>query len=148
MPAQKRPLPSSASPGTDGKVEEVPGADVEGSGGGRSPKQMVNGAAAERDGGSRREKDRREGTELSTLTTRESPTPSSRDARAHRAGCFSLGFADLLVRLMGSADSDAEDEEDEGDAQGGGGGGGGSGGGAGDEDRDSDSSQSEAEMEE
>jgi hypothetical protein len=94
MPAQKRPLPSFASPGTDGKVEEVPGADAEGSGGGRSPKQMVNGAAAaaERDGGSRREKDRRDGTELSTLTTRESPTPSPRDTRAHRAGLFLPGL--------------------------------------------------------
>ncbi|KAK3135185.1 hypothetical protein QOZ80_5BG0415730 [Eleusine coracana subsp. coracana] len=57
MPAQKRPLPSSASPVPDGRVEEAPGADAEG---GRSPKQqMVNGAAAaERDGGTRRDKDR------------------------------------------------------------------------------------------
>ncbi|TVU20032.1 hypothetical protein EJB05_36219 [Eragrostis curvula] len=64
MPAQKRPLPSPASPGPDGhQVEEASGADAEG--GGRSPKQMANGTAAaagaERDGGPRREKkDRRD----------------------------------------------------------------------------------------
>jgi hypothetical protein len=53
--------------------------------------------------------------------------------------CSSGGFADLVVRLMFSADSDVEDEEDEGDGQG---------GGAGDEDRDSDSMQSDGRMDE
>jgi E3 ubiquitin-protein ligase RNF1/2 len=61
MPAQKRPLASSASPGPDGRNAraEAPGADAEGCDGGRSPKQMVNGAAE----GTRREKEQRDGTE-------------------------------------------------------------------------------------
>jgi E3 ubiquitin-protein ligase RNF1/2 len=64
MPAQKRPLPSSASPGPDGRnaLAEAPDADAEGCNGGRSPKQMVNGAAAAEEG-TRREKERRDGTE-------------------------------------------------------------------------------------
>ncbi|XP_062231774.1 putative E3 ubiquitin-protein ligase RING1a [Phragmites australis] len=58
MPAQKRPLPSSASPGPDGHVEEAPGADDSG---GLPPKLLLNGAAAaeEHEGGPRQAKDRR-----------------------------------------------------------------------------------------
>ncbi|KAG0518661.1 hypothetical protein BDA96_09G195400 [Sorghum bicolor] len=60
MPAQKRPLPSSVSPGPDAHVEEAPGADADGCGGGdrRSPKLTLNGVE-ERDGGPRQAKDRR-----------------------------------------------------------------------------------------
>ncbi|XP_062181047.1 putative E3 ubiquitin-protein ligase RING1a [Phragmites australis] len=62
MPAQKRPLSSSASPGPDGHVEEAPGADAD-SGGGRSPKPLLNEASAaaeELEGGPRQAKGRRD----------------------------------------------------------------------------------------
>ncbi|CAN6359607.1 unnamed protein product [Urochloa humidicola] len=61
MPAQKRPLPPPASPGTDAHVEEAPGADTGGSGGGarRSPKLAAPNGAEERGGGPRQPKDRR-----------------------------------------------------------------------------------------
>ncbi|AQK94574.1 Putative E3 ubiquitin-protein ligase RING1a [Zea mays] len=60
MPAQKRPLPSSASPGSDADVEEAPGADADGCGGAdqRSPKVTLNGVE-ERDGGPLQAKDQR-----------------------------------------------------------------------------------------
>lgn len=76
MPAQKRPLPSSASPGPDAHVEEAPGADADGCGGGvrRSPKPTLNGVE-ERDGGPRQAKDRRHGTTgLSKTRGRGPPT--------------------------------------------------------------------------
>jgi hypothetical protein len=74
MPAQKRPLPSSVSPGPDAHVEEAPGADADGCGGGdrRSPKLTLNGVE-ERDGGPRQAKDRRHGT-TGLSTTRGPPT--------------------------------------------------------------------------
>lgn len=103
MPAQKRPLPSSASPGSDADVEEAPGADADGCGGAdqRSPKVTLNGVE-ERDGGPLQAKDQRHGT-TGLSTTRGPPTRvifsrcayASRGAASLRvslSACFSGGL--------------------------------------------------------
>nr|CAB3464828.1 unnamed protein product [Digitaria exilis] len=85
MPAQKRPLPSSAA----ADVEEAhpgPGADADGAR--RSPKPTLNGAE-ERDGWKRQGKDRRHGT-AGLLDHRARRRPRRR-ARIARCGCLCMG---------------------------------------------------------
>jgi E3 ubiquitin-protein ligase RNF1/2 len=149
MPAQKRPLPSSASPGPDDahvEEDEAPAADA---GARRSPKLALNGAE-ERGGGPRQPKDRRHDGTTGLLDHAPRPADAGqpaapRDARTHRAVLFASPVAGVAERVLvwwSLADSDADDEEEEGDGDGDGDGG----GGESDDDCDSQSSQSDAEV--